>query len=318
MVSSMRILIGHDGSPCSDGAVADLRRAGLPPKVEAVVVTVAEVWPQMPASAFEPLDPKYAADSSPAVRKAHALCAEALADARETAGAAAARVRALFPQWAVKPDAVGDSPTQGLVRELEKHKPDLVVVGSHGHSGLGRMFLGSVSQAVLSHAACSVRIGRCTSGKEPPPDAPVKVAVAVDGSPDAAAAVSAVASRAWPAGSTALVLIAVDLPLSMALLGLGAPIGTQPNEPDVDGHARARQAAEAVERELTDVGLTAISIVREGDPKRMIVQEAEQWGADCIFLGAKGHGRVEKLLLGSVSSAVAARAHCSVEVVRQG
>jgi nucleotide-binding universal stress UspA family protein len=104
----------------------------------------------------------------------------------------------------------------------------------------------------------------------------------------------------------------------MALLGLGAPIGTLPNEPDLDGHARARLAAEAVERELTEAGLTAISIVREGDPKRMIVEEAQQWGADCNFVGAQGHGRVEKLHLGSVSSAVAARAHCSVEIVRQG
>jgi nucleotide-binding universal stress UspA family protein len=318
MVSSMKLLIGHDGSPCSDGAVADLRRAGLGPKVDALVLTVAEVWPQMPASAFEPLDPNAVADASPAVRKAHALCARALADARQTADGAAARVRSLFPQWAVKGEAVGDSPTQGLVRELEKWKPDLLVVGSHGRSGLGRMFLGSVSQAALGHAACSVRIGRCGAGDPPAADAPVKVAVAVDGSPDAAAAVSAVASRAWPAGSKALVLIAVDLPLSMALLGLGAPIGTLPNEPDLDGHERARRAAEAVERELTGAGLTAVSVVREGDPKRMIVQEAEQWGADCIFLGARGHGRVEKFLLGSVSSAVAARAHCSVEVVRQG
>jgi nucleotide-binding universal stress UspA family protein len=318
MLSGMKLLIGHDGSECSDGAVADLRRAGLPPKVDALVVTVAEVWPAMPASAFEPLDPQVAAGASPAVRKAHALCARALADASETADAAAARVRSLFPQWTVRAETAGDSPTQGLVRKLEQWEPDLMVVGSRGRSGVGRMLLGSVSQAVISHAACSVRVGRCAAGAVPPEGAPVKVAVAVDGSVDAAAAVSAVASRAWPAGSTALVLTAVDLPLSMALLGLGAPIGTLPNEPDLDGHARARLAAEAVERELTDAGLTAISIVREGDPKRMIVEEAQQWGADCIFVGAQGHGRVEKLLLGSVSSAVAARAHCSVEIVRQG
>ena len=46
------------------------------------------------------------------------------------------------------------------------------------------------------------------------------------------------------------------------------------------------------------------------------LEEAERWGADCIFLGAKGHSRFERLLLGSVSTAVSARAHCSVEVVR--
>ena len=53
------------------------------------------------------------------------------------------------------------------------------------------------------------------------------------------------------------------------------------------------------------------------DPKQMILQEAEGWGADCIFIGARGLNPLERLLLGSVSRSVAARAHCSVEVVRQ-
>jgi nucleotide-binding universal stress UspA family protein len=56
--------------------------------------------------------------------------------------------------------------------------------------------------------------------------------------------------------------------------------------------------------------------VKEEDPKRLLISEAESWGADCIFVGAKGMGRVERFLTGSVSSAVAARAHCSVEVAR--
>jgi nucleotide-binding universal stress UspA family protein len=47
----------------------------------------------------------------------------------------------------------------------------------------------------------------------------------------------------------------------------------------------------------------------------LLIAEAESWGADCIFVGARGMGRIGRFLLGSVSSAVAARAHCSVEVV---
>ena len=49
---------------------------------------------------------------------------------------------------------------------------------------------------------------------------------------------------------------------------------------------------------------------------RMLVDEARAWNADCVFLGAKGHGRIKRMIIGSVSAAVAARAHCSVEVVR--
>ena len=50
--------------------------------------------------------------------------------------------------------------------------------------------------------------------------------------------------------------------------------------------------------------------------KSLLLEEAERWGADCIFVGARGLNRLERLLLGSVSTAVAARARCSVEVVR--
>ena len=39
-------------------------------------------------------------------------------------------------------------------------------------------------------------------------------------------------------------------------------------------------------------------------------------GASCIFVGAKGLRSVERFLTGSVSASVAARAHCSVELVR--
>src|SRR5215208_4791549 len=99
MVSEMKVLVGYDGSACSDAAVADLRRAGLPRKVQAVVVSAPEVFPPMPSSAYQSADAHAAAGMGPAVRKAHALAAQALADARQTCGAGAARVRSVFPQW---------------------------------------------------------------------------------------------------------------------------------------------------------------------------------------------------------------------------
>jgi len=53
-------------------------------------------------------------------------------------------------------------------------------------------------------------------------------------------------------------------------------------------------------------------------PKNELPRVAEEWGADCIFVGSTGFSnRFERFVLGSVSAAVAARAHCSVEVVRQ-
>jgi hypothetical protein len=52
----IRVLIGYDGSPCADAAINDLRRAGLPPAGEAVVMSVADVWPHLPGPPGGPPD----------------------------------------------------------------------------------------------------------------------------------------------------------------------------------------------------------------------------------------------------------------------
>ena len=77
-----------------------------------------------------------------------------------------------------------------------------------------------------------------------------------------------------------------------------------------------RQVFETSADKLRAAGLTASTVIRKGNPKHVLVEEAEEWGADSIFVGAKGVRGVDRFLLGSVSSAVAARAPCSVEVVR--
>lgn len=85
-----------------------------------------------------------------------------------------------------------------------------------------------------------------------------------------------------------------------------------------DDKANARQIVNAVAKDLSRQDVLATPVVADGDPKQVLLKEAERMNADCIFLGAKGHSRMERFLLGSVSAAVAARARCSVEVVRQG
>jgi nucleotide-binding universal stress UspA family protein len=80
--------------------------------------------------------------------------------------------------------------------------------------------------------------------------------------------------------------------------------------------AAAKQAVDVAAEELRDAGLAATPLVMQGDPKRVLLDLADHWRADSIFVGARGHSRLERFLLGSVSAAVAARARCSVEVVR--
>jgi hypothetical protein len=117
-------------------------------------------------------------------------------------------VQTVFPAWDVRAEACADSPAWAVIKQVDTWQPDLVVVGSHGRSAVGRWLLGSVSHKILTEARCSVRVGRSRT----PPAAPsVRLLLGVDGSPDAAAAVHAVAGRAWPAGSTAWLLGSVWL-----------------------------------------------------------------------------------------------------------
>jgi nucleotide-binding universal stress UspA family protein len=83
-----------------------------------------------------------------------------------------------------------------------------------------------------------------------------------------------------------------------------------------DEKTRIAEAVKAAVRKLEGVGLATSSVVREEDPKGLPCAEAESRDADCIFVGTMGMGWIERTLIGSVSSAVAMRAHCSVEVVR--
>lgn len=313
----MKLLIGYDGSACADAALHDLRRAGLPEGGEAVVLSVADVWPHLGA-------PSSAGLAFAVTSAAHELSRRELLRARELADGAAARVRADLPEWNVTPDAAtpvwdvkseagADAPHWALIKKADEWKPDLVVVGSHGRSAVGRFFLGSVSQMVLTHARCSVRIGRGSprTGREP-----VKLVVGLDGSPASEAALDAVCRRRWGRGSQATVVAALEPAVVTAFPGDLGDLSVSSTQYRDAAEWLTGVVKDAAEK-LAARGLIVHTVVREGSAKATLVEEAEAIGADCIFVGAKGLSRLERFLIGSVSGAVAARAHCSVEVVRQ-
>jgi nucleotide-binding universal stress UspA family protein len=315
----VKILIGYDGSDCAAGAIADLRHAGLFDDTEAVVVAAADVFlPSGPEPSAAELTTSHVI--AEAVERARARAQEAVAEAKDSAEQGATKVRAIFPSWKVSADAVADAPYWAFIQRAEEWGADLIVVGSYGRSALGRAFLGSVSQHVLHNATCSVRIGRCANVTDATVR-PVRVVLAIDGSPDSATAASAVAARKWPQGSEVTVIGVIDLRLTTIVPGLapavaGWPTPTWPVESSDDGTNHLQKALDAVAAEIRKPGVAVTTKLLEGDPKRVLVDEARAYGADCIFLGAKGHTRIERMIIGSVSAAVAARAHCSVEVVR--
>ena len=154
----MKVLIGYDGSDSAREAIQALHRAGLPRGAEVLVVSATDVWPHLPTSVDEPDNAASAWQDAPIVRKARALAAQARAEAQALAAEGAAVVKKEFPDWTVSHAAYAGSPYVALTQAPEG-TPDLLVVGSQGRSAWGRLFLGSVSQNALAHAACSVRRG---------------------------------------------------------------------------------------------------------------------------------------------------------------
>jgi nucleotide-binding universal stress UspA family protein len=69
---------------------------------------------------------------------------------------------------------------------------------------------------------------------------------------------------------------------------------------------------------LHEAGLKVETHLLSGDPKRELLGHAQAWEANTIFLGARGLHHGGRLALGTTASAVAARAHCSVEIARPG
>jgi nucleotide-binding universal stress UspA family protein len=297
----MKLLVGYDGSHCADCALHDLNRAGLPREAQAVVLSVAEFWLPPPLARQALKSGAVGAMAAGAKQAPTPQLKEAFEEAQALSERASERLRSHFAAWEVFAEAATGSPAKEILRKAEEWKPDLIVVGCQGRSALDRLLLGSVPQKIANEAFCSVRVARGTAWKT---CAPVRIAIGLDGSADSLATVSAVASRAWPAGSEARIITVED--------------PGRPSEGD-QGESRAwlLDSVTTASSQLCEAELLVSTRLEVGDPKQILISDADEWGADCLFVGSSGSRDPSRHhLLGSVATAVVARAHCTVEVVR--
>lgn len=312
----MKILIGYDGSECADAALDDLRQAGLPPTGEFHILSIAEVWlPPPPPSAYEIIEESKNATSPADLQRDFSKHCAAAKKMLVLAERARDRIQNLYPGWQVSADSSCGSAAWELVAKADTWNPDLIVVGSHGRTALGRFMLGSVSQQVLTEARCSVRIAR---GRVEEPNSPVRLIAGTDGSPASEEALRALAARHWPPKSEVNVVM-VDDPSAPEFLGkVIPPLRKMLEEERQHEQAWVEKISKQSVEILRNAEIKVTCVLREGDPKQELCKAAEEWNADCIFVGSAGFSnRLERFVLGSISGAVAARAHCSVEVVRK-
>lgn len=288
-------MIAHDGSTCADDALNDLPRAGLPRNADALIVNVRERWLKPPNSETDAA--LLMTINSAAVKPMREIEeSQSNVNAEQTTNLeqAARRLGSYFPEWKIKTLALAGSPAPVIIAQAAKWNAALLIVGSHGCTESRRFMLGSVSQKVVNEAACSVRVVRGQAWKN---GSPSRLLIGLDNSGGAMAAVAEVAARMWTMGSEVRLVFACD------------PAEKQ-SPRLVDYLADIRQILERAE-------LTVTESLETADPKQIIVAAAEEWGADCIFLGANDAANsAENHLLGSVATAIVARANCTVEIVR--
>lgn len=311
----MKVLVAYDGSRCAEAALDDLVRAGLPESCEVIVISVAEVWLPPPNGAGDVTGIKLDSESERMIQRHYEKNKKIVAESETLANHAKKRLQIMFPRWQIGAVATYGSPAWEILTRADEFKPDLIVVGSHGRSAISRFFLGSISQKVLTEAHCSVRVARGRVEVDP---TPVRILIGFDGSKGAQAAVEAVAARSWRDYSEIRLVAATEEVTPSAVGRFIPPITHLVEEVNESERQWIEKLANRALKKLQTKNIPATLHLHSGNPKTILIEEAEKWNADCIFVGANAYGsRLERFLLGSTSAAVAARAHCSVEVIRK-
>jgi nucleotide-binding universal stress UspA family protein len=119
--------------------------------------------------------------------------------------------------------------------------------------------------------------------------------------------------RPWPKDAKVRVISVAETPLS---LGVYAGMGANYEE---WGEASTQHAQEVVNftvDRIREHGMPAEGLIRHGDPRAEIVEEATHWHADVVLIGSHGRTGVTRWLVGSVAEHVARHAPCTVEIAR--
>jgi nucleotide-binding universal stress UspA family protein len=295
----LRVLWATDGSASAHNAITLLRQLVLPAAQALTVLTVA---PHTMLSGARP-DPAFLTRITAAARRKALIESQQLAEQEATA---------LDPPF--KPEAVSrwGHPIEEILRASRVMPADLIVLGAKGHSNLGLILLGSVSQGIVQHSTRPVLIAR------PAGRAVERVVVGYHGS---AAAKKAIAflDRLALAPAVEIRLVSVIEPFAVPA---GTPLGyrrlaiQEANRVNARRHAAAERALAAAAAPLRAGGRSVATEVLAGAAGPEIDAAARRHAADLIVVGSRRPSPARHYLLGSTAEKLVRHAKASVLVVR--
>lgn len=149
----MRILLGIDGSAPSQDAIDEVARRPWPSPSTVRILCV--IQPYTPPVTEVVL-------AGPTLEE---IWQHQATEAEQLATEAGERIAA--PGLSVEATTRKGDPRTEIVDAADEWQADLIVVGSHGRTGLTRLMLGSIAAAVVAHAHCSVEVIRRRTKSEP-------------------------------------------------------------------------------------------------------------------------------------------------------
>jgi len=284
------VIVPLDGSTLSEEAVSLARQLASTLGGALELVHVVETAPLLDL---------FVSDRAGAVERYLARVAE------RVAGGVPVRIRVL----------AGDPVTE-LLRCAHQAPDSLIVMSTHGRSGLPRLVLGSVADKVVRGASVPVVVVR--RGAAVREGHPRRLLVPLDGSPLAETTLPLAARLGREGAAIALVRV---VPPQLAWAVSRREAESMLPDPDLLDRLmeQARQDAQAhlqeIARDLRAGGLSVTWEVRTGRPSDEIVRTAETIGADLILMATHGAGGPRRWAFGSVTDEVLHRSGVAVLVL---
>lgn len=199
-----------------------------------------------------------------------------------------------------------------LTDHIQLRSPDVVVMTTHGRSGLSRLWLGSTAMHLVRHVRVPLLLIRPEEGAthQTPPREIRRVLVPLDGRPESERAIYNALEVAG--NNSSLLLVHVLVPI--VYFAPDATIGAvYPSEADLLASAEAYLAE--VKAHLHGRGIEVEARVEwDSFPAHAILELAEKYEVDMIAMGTQRVGAVERVLLGSVADKVVRAAKVPVLV----
>jgi nucleotide-binding universal stress UspA family protein len=195
-----------------------------------------------------------------------------------------------------------------ILRRADEWQAELIVVGTHGRTGLKRLLLGSVADQIVRAAHCAVLVAR--------PGRTGAVLAATDFADPALPAIELAAAEAKRRGSKLVVLHAMESPREGdAAMGL---LGALPALETPETHAARRAlASQIINTALTRLGATGEVVITDEDALKETLRLAESLPAELMVVGTHGRTGLSRVVLGSMTARLIEHAPCSVLVARQ-